>query len=57
MADNENCQPRSGVVGAKMTIRFVARGAAVDNFEIVMEQSTSATARAPSQSTSNKRIQ
>jgi len=37
MTDDKDCQPRSGVIGAKMTIRFAAYGAAVDDFEVAVQ--------------------
>ena len=38
MTDDENRQPRSSIVSTKMPIRFAAYGAAVDEFEVVMQQ-------------------
>jgi hypothetical protein len=46
MTDDENCQPRSSVVSPKMTIRLAARGAVIDQFDVVVQQSALAASRA-----------
>ena len=46
MTDDENCQPRSGVIGTKMTIRFAACGTAVYDFEVVAQQPALTASRA-----------
>lgn len=45
MTDDENCQPRSGVIGTKMTIGLAAYATAFDHFQVVVQQPTLATAR------------
>jgi hypothetical protein len=57
MPDDEDGQPRSGVIGAKMTISFAAYGTTINDFEVVVQQPALAASRASPERASQERCE
>lgn len=57
MSNNKDRQPCGRVVGAEMPVGLAAYGAAVNDFQIVMQQATPTAARASPQRSSEQSMQ